>query len=49
MYIYINKYILIKIKITKIYSTVPYMAFSNSGRENKKYKRKRFKIYILSS
>ena len=38
MYIYINKYILIKIKITKIYSTVPYMAFSIQAEKTKSIK-----------
>ena len=32
IYIYIHKYILIKIKITEIQSTVPYLIFSKSGR-----------------
>ena len=36
IYIYTNE-----IKITKIYSTVPYIKFSMSGRANTKYKRRK--------
>ena len=42
MYIYIYIYIhntLIKIKIIKLHSTVPYVTFSKSGSGNKKYKK----------
>ena len=54
IYIYIHNYILIKIKITKIHSTVPYLTFSKSDRGNIEYKRKLikrklFKVYILGS
>ena len=53
IYIYITTF-LIKIKITEIHSTVPYLTISKSGRRKIKYKRKLIKrkllkIYILGS
>ena len=54
IYIYNHNYILIKIKIIKFHSTVPYLTFSKSGTGDIKYrrkliKRKLLKIYILGS
>ena len=49
----IYNYILIKMKITKIHSEVPYLTSSKPGRETKYkrtlMKRKLFKIYVLDS